>query len=104
MIYIEVNFSMFCDQFHRTGRETQFTYEGKKTLWRYLEGLHGDNDRSWELDVIELCCDWSEYNLKDLAGDYRQHDDETDEEVLTRVKDRTIVLETEGDTYVIASF
>lgn len=103
MIYIEVNFSMFCDQFHRMGRNDSFSYEGKKTLWNYLETCHEDSENSWELDIIELCCDWSEYSLEELKREYGQ-DDETEEEVLERVKDRTIVLETEGDTFVIASF
>lgn len=102
MIYIEVNFSMFCDQFHRMGRSENFTYEGKKALWRYLEDC-AFCEEDWELDVIALCCDWSEYTIEELVKEYGQ-EDETEDECLERVKDRTVVLETEGDTYVIAVF
>lgn len=98
MIYIEVNFSLFCDQFTRMGRADNFTYEGKKTLYRYFE----DNGEDYELDVIALCCDWSEYTIEELVKEYG-NDHETPEEVLERMRDSGLVLDTEGDTYLLAN-
>ena len=106
MIYLEVTFSMFCDQFERMGRKDQFTYKGKKALWAHLEETHYDDSNKWELDVVSLCCDWSEYTLKEIFKEYhsskRTH--ETPEEVLEWVKENTIVLETDCDTYLVLAF
>ena len=65
---INVNFSLFCDQFSAMGRYGQFSYEAKKALYDYLEEI----DSSYELDVIALCCDFVEY---DNLVDYNYQND-----------------------------
>ena len=56
-----VNFSQFCDAFHRMGRGKQFSRQGLEVLFDYLEEI----DPDYELDVIALCCEYTE-------GDYEQ--------------------------------
>ncbi len=52
-----------------------FTYEGLRALFEYLEDLSEGTEQNIELDVIALCCDYSEYrDLNEYLTDYsNQH-------------------------------
>lgn len=56
-----INFQDFCDAFASMDRKDKFTYEGKQVLFDYLEQLGEDTGEPIELDVIALCCDYTEY-------------------------------------------
>ncbi|MEK9207103.1 MAG: hypothetical protein AAB922_01375 [Patescibacteria group bacterium] len=56
-----VNFSQFCDAFRNHDRQDQFSYEAKKALFEYLESIEDDTETETELDVIALCCEYSEH-------------------------------------------
>jgi hypothetical protein len=60
-IYTQINESAFHDAFRNYGRQEQFCYEGRKALFEYLESLAEGCAEPIELDVIALCCDYSEY-------------------------------------------
>ena len=61
----------FQDAFHKMGREDQFSYKGLDALFDYFEMLEEDTDQKIELDVIAICCEYSEYeNLKDFQDNY----------------------------------
>lgn len=60
MIKKEVSFFDFCDSFSDTYKDN-FTYEGKRALYDYLEALSEDIGEDIELDTIALCCEYSEY-------------------------------------------
>ena len=48
-----------------------FSYEGKKALFQYLNEFETDTGNRIEFDYIALCCDYSEYdNLDDLFEAY----------------------------------
>ena len=59
-----INVSDFRAAFHSMGRKDQFSYEGLGALFDYLEEFDGG---SYELDVIALCCDYSEDSPEDIA-------------------------------------
>jgi hypothetical protein len=65
-----VNNSQFHDAFHRAGRGNQFSYEGLDILFGYLEQLEDDTGSEIELDVIGLCCEYSECDPEQIAKDY----------------------------------
>ena len=66
-----INKYEFTDAFHKMGRGDQFSYEGLIALFDYLEMLEDDIGEPIELDVISLCCEYSEYdNLKEFQNDY----------------------------------
>jgi len=74
MIKQNVNFSMFLDSFSDTYRHN-FTYEGKRALFDYLEQLSEDLGEDIELDIIALCCEYTEYeNLEELRCDYTEYE------------------------------
>ena len=51
----------FRDAFRDMGRGGQFSYYGLDALFEHLEGYEKDTGEEIELDVIALCCDYSEY-------------------------------------------
>ena len=52
-------------------RPNNFTYDGLTALYNYLEDLEQDTGQEVELDVIALCCDFSEYeNLEEYKKNY----------------------------------
>ena len=61
------NVSQFRDAFHAAGRSSQFSCEGLELLFNYLEEV----DPDYELDVVALCCDYSEDDVETIARDYR---------------------------------
>ena len=57
--------------FERTDRKDQFSYEGLEALFNWLEEYEGDCGEEVELDIIALCCDFTEYeSLSDFQQDY----------------------------------
>jgi len=68
-MYMQVNETNFIDTFKamgrmktETSREGNFTLEGLRALFAYLEQAEEDNGREFELDPIALCCQFAEYN------------------------------------------
>jgi hypothetical protein len=55
-----VNLHDFREAF-RTTRPENFSYDGLTALFDYLEDLEEDTGEPMELDVIALCCDYTEY-------------------------------------------
>ena len=88
-IYETVNNSAFHDAFIRMGRKDQFSYEGRTALFEYLENLAEDCATPMELDVIALCCDFSEY--ADIAEYNKEYD--TDFTSWDKVAEETTVIE-----------
>jgi len=100
----QVSFCDFTDRFRSHDRQDQFSYEGKKALFDYLEEIEEECDIEIELDVIALCCDYSEYdsavdciNDRGYDCDYKeaQDDDEDghEEYALSWLQDQTQVIE-----------
>ncbi len=100
-MYQSINEYSFRDAFHNMGRENQFSYEGLGILFEGLEQYESDADQKMELDVIALCCDFSEYSEKEVKEYY---DIEEDQEVEDFLCDNTWVLgshEKDGIKYFV---
>ena len=87
-----INKYEFSDAFQKMGRGDQFSYEGLIALFDYLEILEDDIGESIELDVISLCCEYSEYdNLKEFQNDYGDEyeslDDIENDTTLIKIED-----------------
>lgn len=79
------NASQFRDQFHRMGRPEQFSYEALELLYEFLEEVAPDA----ELDVVAICCEYSEDTEKAIAASYGLHEDE---DVVAFLEDNTLVV------------
>lgn len=79
-------------------RPNNFSYEGLGVLFDYLEEYESDCGEELELDVIALCCDFSEDHYSDIASNYEidLSDCEDEEEELQAVLDH---LNDEGFGY-----
>ena len=95
-----INFSQFCDAFKNYERENNFSYEGKRALFDYLEDYEEETNEEIELDVISLCVDYTEYeNLKELQENY------TDIKTMEELKDNTEVIEIKGsERFIIQNY
>jgi hypothetical protein len=70
-----INVSDFRDAFRSMGRQDQFSYEALGALFDYMEEIAPDFD----LDVIALCCDYSEDTAAQIAEAYDIKVDSVDE-------------------------
>jgi hypothetical protein len=64
-----VYFSEFCDYFRKI-RPDNFSYQGLRILFDYLEEVDNSCGEDSELDVIGLCCDFAESDWQTIARDY----------------------------------
>ena len=94
-----INFSQFCDSFSES-RTNQFTYEGKRALFEYLEQYSDDTGEDVELDIIALCCEYTEYeNMEELQKNY------TSIKNMEDLEDHTVVIKIENsEAFIIAQF
>lgn len=81
-MYQSINRSEFHSAFHRMDRGTQFSYEGLNILFNALEQYEVDNGQPFELDVIALCCDYSELTAEEIQRQYDVDHDVDDESSL----------------------
>lgn len=62
--------STFRDEFRACGRVDQFSYEALGLLFEYLEAYEMDTGEEIELDVIAICCDFSEDSPENIRDQY----------------------------------
>jgi len=110
-MYQSISFGDFCDAFRAYDRNENFTYEGKRILFDYLEGYEEDTGESIELDVIALCCEYSEDSIDNIIQNFSIdiEEDTTEEEkadiVEEYLSENTILVgKTEIDTFVYITF
>jgi hypothetical protein len=91
-----INQYQFADAFRSAGRQDQFSYAGLNALFGYLE--YEDIGKEIELDVIALCCEYSEHkSALDAAADYGYDvDDESEENAMQFLRHNTTVIEFDG--------
>ena len=58
--------SEFIDEFHIRGRGKQFSFDALELLYDFFE----EHDPNMELDVIAICCDFSEDTIEEIAANY----------------------------------
>jgi len=96
-----INYYDFRTEFRAFGREEQFTRQGLKALFDYLEELGDDCGEEIELDVIALCCEFVEYDsLEDFHSEY----DKDDYPTLEVLRNHTQVIEIDNESFIIAAF
>jgi hypothetical protein len=99
--------------FDQYGRGDQFSGEGLIALFDYLDELSEALGEDIKIDVIGLCCDFTEYDsLQDLIEAYLDgmdsklvnNIDENKKDILDYFKERTQVIEVDGGSYIIENF
>ena len=73
----------FREAFHNAGRRNQFSYDGLAILFDWLE----ENYPDYDLDVVQLCCDYAESTSDELSEAYA-----IEKDVIEYVNHNSIVL------------
>lgn len=117
-IITTVNLYDFRESFRACGRTENFSYNGLEVLFEYLEDMADDIGEPLELDVIGLCCEFSENTPEDIAEYYSidlperegfEDDDDYSDEVKEAVldylhKNTSVCGVTDDGTIVYSSF
>jgi hypothetical protein len=98
----------FVNQFTVYNRADNFTSQALYALFDHLEELEQDIGEEIELDVISICCEYSEYCFSNARGDWSHlldlDDWDDNDELLEALRDHTTVIEVDDETYVIQDF
>ena len=87
--------------FKRMGRETQFSQYGLEALFDHFEQIEDECGIEIELDVIGICCDYTEAT----ADEFREmYDIDEDEDVQQYLEENTMVLALGDDEFIIQQF
>jgi hypothetical protein len=106
---ITINESMFKDQFRLHGRKDQFSYNGLTALYNHLEeAFDEDSGYEYDLDVISLCCEFTEYsNALYAALSYsaftiyeNMNEQEQEREALQFLSDNTTIIHFDGGVII----
>ena len=73
-----IGFNQFCEAFRAYDRQDQFTYDGLTVLFDWLEEYEDSTGEEVELDVIALCCEYSEDCADDIIANYCLEDETAD--------------------------
>jgi hypothetical protein len=88
-----IGFCQFRDAFINYDRKENFSYEGSKALFEYLEQYEEDCGEEIELDVVALCCEYSEEQFSDIKANYSNLNIET----IDDLREHTQVIVVSGD-------
>ena len=95
-----VNMYDFEREFKRFERNN-FSYDGLKALFGYLEEYEEGTGEEIELDVIALCCDYTEY---DSLNEYNRDYDTKYSEIDAIQDDTTLIKIDGGDGFIIQQY
>ena len=91
-----ITLSDFRDSFQKI-RPENFSYEGLEVLFDYLEQYEQGSGQEIELDVISLCCDYSESLIEDVLKEYNL-------ESLEELESETMVLKVDDETVIYQNY
>jgi hypothetical protein len=90
-------------------RKDQFSYGGLAVLFDYFESYEEETGQEIELDVIAICCDYTEDNPDDIISNYSidvegLDDDEKIEAVRDYLNDNTQLVGETSTGFVYLAF
>ena len=98
MIIQRITEDQFINEFEDI-RPNNFSIVGLCAMYEWLENMSEDDSKPYELDVIAICCEFSEYDsldeIKDNYGDGL---------TLDEVYDNTIVIELANGGYILQDY
>lgn len=109
-IIMTVDNNTFIEQFKAYNRLGNFSYKALNILFEYLEELTDDTGENFEMDVIGLCCDYTEDDYLNIISNYSidtgdAEEDELFEVVKEYLQDNTILIgETENLSLLYQAF
>ncbi len=84
-----ISYNDFVRAFEDCNRKNNFTHAGLRALLDYVEAYELETDTEITLDVIALCCEYTEYaNMEEFWQDY----DKDNYPTLEKLSDYTQVI------------
>lgn len=96
--------SNFRDEFRACGRADQFSYEALGLLFDYLEAYEMDTGEEIELDVVSICCDYSEDSPENIRDQYAIEGDDEAEVIATLEENCAYVGRTSQGTIIYRNY
>ena len=97
----KINKYSFRQAFIDMGRQNQFSYDGINNLLEYFEEYEDSTGEQIELDVIAICCDFTEYeDLKEFHNEYSKEEYPN----IDTLMDYTQVIENNDGSFIIQAF
>ena len=97
----------FVNAFSRAYRETQFSRSARFALFDYLDQVEQDTGEEIELDVISLCCDFTEYATAlegamayEFLPDADESEEKQEQDALGYLRENTQVITFSGGIIV----
>lgn len=92
-----IHFEDFQESFQSI-RPNNFSYEGLKSLFNYLESYEQDTGEELDLDVIALCCDYTEYETleefnRDFGKNYKSIQDIENDTTVIKVSENGFIIQ-----------
>ena len=116
---IQVTESLFRQRFVDYGRESQFSYEALGALFEHLEEIEDATGEETNLDVIGICCDFSEFTREEITDeleskgfgpeDFDEEAEDWDEIEDTDLTDELLshfgdAFQVNGDSWIVTSY
>jgi hypothetical protein len=104
-----IDLSQFTDAFMSI-RPNNFTHEGLVALFDWIEQQESETGTEQELDVIALCCDFTESTYAEIVKDYDLSDeefsipDEMPQAVIDYLNNETVVIGYTDETIIYLNF
>lgn len=98
--------SDFVEAFNEHGRDNQFPPAALEALFEFFEELEDETGELVELDVIAICCSFTEYDSpQDCAEDmFLDVEDMEDEDIISLLQEHTIVIPLKSGGIVIQNY
>ena len=99
----------FRNAFERCGRQNQFSHCGKLALFEHLESIEQDTGSEIELDVVGLCCDFTEFvTALEVAKNFSPfftidedlNEEEQERQALQFLSDSTTIIPFDGGVII----
>lgn len=96
-----VSFSDFQSEFNDSQYKGNFTYEGLKALFDYLEELEQDTGEEIELDIVAIACDYEEYSSFE---EFKENYSDDSIESIADLRYHTTVIMIDDESFIIQQF
>ena len=97
-----INLYDFRDAFTQI-RPDNFSYQGLEILFDWFEEYEASTGEETELDVIAICCEWSETTREEIIQYYDIPEDER-ENLVEWLNERTIVAGETTESIIFVDF
>ena len=99
-MHMTINNFDFIEAFKDYGRENQFSREALFALFDYFEELEQDIGEDMELDVIGICCDYTEY---DSLEEFKEQCNE-EYDSIEDIESETTVIRLDSGGFIVQNF